>query len=181
MSISASKQSPQIAKGNLSNFYEISVISSLNEILWHINALSTPFYTANVLHVDFSVETIPANRKTQSFNILRNLCHFVKDLDTTTFKRSFHAILHAEHVACRFQRRNNPCKTQSFKIIWNLCHFVPDRDTTACKRSFHSIPHAVCSACRFERRINPCKSQNVVFQNSTKSLSLRSGLRYYGP
>jgi hypothetical protein len=181
MPISVSKQSLQIAKCNLSNFYEISVISFRIETLRRSYALSTPLYTPNVAHVDFSVETIPANRKTQSSKILRNLCHFVKDLDTTTFKRSFHAILHAGHVACRFQRRNNPCKTQSFKIIWNLCHFVPDWDTTACKRSFHSIPHAVCSACRFERRINPCKSQNAVFQNSTKSLSLRSGLRFYGP
>jgi hypothetical protein len=43
----------------------------------HINALSTPFYTANLLHVDLSVETIPANRKTQSIKFLRNLCHFV--------------------------------------------------------------------------------------------------------
>jgi hypothetical protein len=42
-------------------------------------APSTPFYTPNVLHVDFNVETIPANRKTQSFKLLRNLCHFVPD------------------------------------------------------------------------------------------------------
>jgi hypothetical protein len=133
MSISASKQSPQIAKRNLSTFYEISVTSFRIEILRPLNALSTPFYTPNAMHVDFSVETIPANRKTQTFNILRNLCHFVSDWDTTAFKRSFHSILHAE-----------------------------------------------CSACRFECRNNPCKSQNAIFQISTKSLSFRSGLRYYG-
>jgi hypothetical protein len=67
----------QIAKRNLSNFYEISVISFRIEIQRHLNALSTPFYTPNVLHVDISVETIPANRKTQSIKFLRNLCHFV--------------------------------------------------------------------------------------------------------
>jgi hypothetical protein len=96
MSISASKQSLQIAKRNLSKFYEISVISFRIEILRHINALSTPLNTANLLHVDFSVETIPANRKTQSFKILRNLCHFLPDWDTTALIRSFHSILHAE-------------------------------------------------------------------------------------
>jgi hypothetical protein len=77
MSISVSKQSLQIAKPNLSNFDENAVISFLIEILRHLNALSTPVYTLNVLHVDFSVETIPANRKTQSFKFRRNRCYFV--------------------------------------------------------------------------------------------------------
>jgi hypothetical protein len=94
MSITASKPSLQIGKRNLSNFDESSVISFLTEILRHLNALSTPFYTPNVLHADFSVETIPANRKTQSFKFLRNLCHFVPDWDVSTFKGSFHSILH---------------------------------------------------------------------------------------
>jgi hypothetical protein len=66
-----SKQSLQIAKPNLSNFDESTFIPFLIEILQHLNALSTPFYTPNVLHVDFSVETIPANRKTQSFKFRR--------------------------------------------------------------------------------------------------------------
>jgi hypothetical protein len=133
MSISASKQSLQIAKRNPSKFYEISVTSFRIEILRPLNALSTPFYSPNVLHVDFNVETIPANRKTQSFKILRYLCHFVPDWDVSTFKSSFHSILHAE-----------------------------------------------CSACRFERRNNTCKSLNAIIQISTKSLSFRSVLRYYG-
>jgi hypothetical protein len=113
MSISVAKPSLQIAKRNRSNFYEISVISFRIEILRHLNALSTLFYTANVLHVDFSVETIPANRKTQSFKFRRKLCYFVPDRDTTAFKRAFHSILHAECIACRFRRRNNPCKSQN--------------------------------------------------------------------
>jgi hypothetical protein len=119
MSISVSKQSLQIAKRNLSNFYEICVISSLIEILWHINALSTPLDTANLLHVDFSVETIPANRKTQYFKLRRKLCYFVPASDTTEFKLSFHAILQAECSACRFPCRNNPCKSQNaiFQIL----------------------------------------------------------------
>jgi hypothetical protein len=113
MSISVSKQSLQIAKCNLSNFDENTVISFRIEILRHLNALSTPFYTPNVLHVDFSVETIPANRKMQSFKFRRKLCYFFPVSDITTFKRSFHSILHAERIACRLQCRNNPCKSQN--------------------------------------------------------------------
>jgi hypothetical protein len=113
MPISVSKQALQIAKRNLSNFDEMSIISFRIEILRRLNALSTPFYTANLFHVDFSVETIPANRKTQSFKFRRNLCYFVPDRDITSFKRSLHSILHAERIACRFQHRNNPCKSQN--------------------------------------------------------------------
>jgi hypothetical protein len=67
MPISVSKQALQIAKRNLSNFEENSVISFRIEILRRLNALSTPFYTPNLVHVDFSIETSAANRKTQSF------------------------------------------------------------------------------------------------------------------
>jgi hypothetical protein len=112
ISISASKQSLQIAKRNLSNIDENTFISFLIEILQHLNALSSPFYTPNVLHVDFSVETNPANRKTQSFKFRRKHFYFVPDWDTTAFKRSFLSILHAQRIACRFQGRNNPCKSQ---------------------------------------------------------------------
>jgi hypothetical protein len=79
MSILVSKQSLQIANGNLSNFDENSVISFQIEILRRLNALSTPFYTPNVFHVDFRVETIPANRKWQSFIFRRKFCYFVPD------------------------------------------------------------------------------------------------------
>jgi hypothetical protein len=69
MWISAPKQSLQIRKLNLLNFVENSVISTRIEILRRLNALSTPFYTPNVLHVDFSVK--------QSLQIAkRNLSNF---------------------------------------------------------------------------------------------------------
>jgi hypothetical protein len=113
MSISVSKQSLQIAKCNLSNFDENSVISIQIEILRRLRALSTPFYTPNVLHVHFSVEEIPVNRKTQSFKFRRKLCYFFPDSDTAAFKRSLHSILHGETIPCRFQCRNNPCKSQN--------------------------------------------------------------------
>jgi hypothetical protein len=112
MSILVSKQSLQIANGNLSNFDENCVISFRIEILRRLNALSTPFYSPNVLHVDFSVETISANRKRQSFKFRRNLCYFVPDWDITSFKGSLHSILHAECSARRFQHRNKRYKSQ---------------------------------------------------------------------
>jgi hypothetical protein len=112
MSILVSKQALQIAKRNLSNLDENSVISFRIEILRRLNALSTPFCTPKVVHVDFSVETIPVNRKWQSFKFRRKLCYFVLAGDTMASKRSFHSILHAERIACRFQYRNNPCKSQ---------------------------------------------------------------------
>jgi hypothetical protein len=113
MSISVSKQFLQIAKRNLPNFDESTVNSFRIEILRHLNALSTPFYTPNLLHVDFSVETIPANCKTQSFKFRRKLCFFVPDWGTTAFKRSIHYILHAECSVCRFQCRSIPCKSKN--------------------------------------------------------------------
>jgi hypothetical protein len=144
-------------------------------------ALSTPFYTPNVLHVDFSVETIPANRKTQSFKFLRNLCHFVRieilrhlhDLSTPFYTPN---VLHVD-----FSVETIPAnrKTQSFKFLRNLCHFVRDWDSTAFKRDFHSILHAERIACRFRCRNNPCKSQNAIFQISTKTLLFRSWLRCF--
>jgi hypothetical protein len=82
-------------------------------MLRHLNAPSTPLYTPNVLHVDFSVETIPENHKTKSFKFRRKLCYFDPDWDNTSLKLSFHTILRAERTVCRFQRRNNPWKSQN--------------------------------------------------------------------
>jgi hypothetical protein len=112
MSISVSNQSLRIAKRKLSNFDENSVISFRIEIVRHLKALSTPLDTPNVVHVDFSVATIPAIRKTQSFKLRRKLCHFVPDRDVSTFNGSFHSIVHAERIACPSQYRKNPCKSQ---------------------------------------------------------------------
>jgi hypothetical protein len=118
MSILVSKQSLQIANGNLSNFDENSVISIPFEILRRSNALSTPFYSPNVVHVDFSVETIPVNRKTQSFKFRRKFCYFDPVLGITSFKRSLHSIRLSERIACRFQHRNKSCKSQ--KAIFQI-------------------------------------------------------------
>jgi hypothetical protein len=180
MSISVSKQSLQIAKRNLSNFDENSVISFLIEILRHLNALSTPFYTPNVLHVDFSVETIPAKRNLSNFDensVASFLIEILRHLNALSTPFYTPNVVHAY-----FRVETNPPnrKTQSFKFRLRLCYFVPDWDTKASKRSFHSILHAERNACRFQRRNIPCKSQNAIFQISTKSLSSRSWLRYYG-
>jgi hypothetical protein len=113
MPISASKESLQIAKRNLWNFDENSVISSLIEIFRRLNALSTPFYTPNVEHANFSVETVPVNPKTQSFRFRRKLCYFPPDWDISAFMRYFFSILHAERSAGQNQSRNNPWKSQN--------------------------------------------------------------------
>jgi hypothetical protein len=65
--ISMSKQSLQIAKRKLTNFGENSFISFLIDTFRCFNGLSPPFYKLNVAHGNFSIETIPANRKTQTF------------------------------------------------------------------------------------------------------------------
>jgi hypothetical protein len=125
---SVSTESVQIGIRNLSNFDENSVISFWIEIFRRLNGLSTPFYTPNVAHANFSVETITANPKTQAFKFRRCLCSIVPDGDILEFKRSFHSFLQAERSACRFQSRNNPVnpKTQSFNFRRKLCYFVPD-------------------------------------------------------
>jgi hypothetical protein len=74
----------------------------------------------NVAHHNFSAETIPANRKTQSFKFRGKLCYFVPDWCISAFKRSFHYILHAERSARQFLRQINPCKSQNviFQIFY---------------------------------------------------------------
>jgi hypothetical protein len=111
-----SKQSLQIAKRKFSNFGENSVISFLMDISRRLNALSTPFFRPNGAHANFSVETIPAHRKTKSFKFRRKLCYFIPDRNIPAFKRSFHSILHAERSPRQFQCRNNTCESQNAKI-----------------------------------------------------------------
>jgi hypothetical protein len=89
------------------------VISFLIEIFRRLYALSTPFYAANAVHTDFSVETSPATRKTQSFLAFDDTCYFVPDWYILSSKRSFHSILCGERSAYRFQRRNKPSNSQN--------------------------------------------------------------------
>jgi hypothetical protein len=49
------------------------------EIFRRLYALATPFYTPNVAHANYSVETVPVNPKTQSFRFRTKLCYFVPD------------------------------------------------------------------------------------------------------
>jgi hypothetical protein len=111
--ISALKQALEIAKRNLSSIPMKTVISFLIEIFHSLNALFTPFYTTNVLKADFSVETSPGKRKTQSFVDFDENCYFVPDRDITSFQSSFRSILHGQRSARRFQCRNKPWKSQN--------------------------------------------------------------------
>jgi hypothetical protein len=65
--ISVSKQALEIAKRKLSTISMKTDISFLREIFRRFKALFAPSYTANVVPVDFRVETCPGNRKTQYF------------------------------------------------------------------------------------------------------------------
>jgi hypothetical protein len=128
MSITVSIQSLQFAKRNLSNFDENSVVSFLIEILRHLNALSTPFYTPNVLHVDFSVEKIPANGKTQSFKFNENA---VISFRIEILRRSYGLSTpfytpNVVHVDFSVETIPSNRKTQSVELRRKLCCFVPD-------------------------------------------------------
>jgi hypothetical protein len=79
MPISPSKQALQLAKLNLSAISTKTVISFLIEIFLCLDALSTPIYAANAVLADFSVETSPATRKTQSLLDFDENCYFVLD------------------------------------------------------------------------------------------------------
>jgi hypothetical protein len=72
----------KIAKRNLSDFDENSVISFLIEIFRCLNALSTPFYTPNVAQTNFSVEIIPEIAK-------RYLCDFYENYVISFLKEIF--------------------------------------------------------------------------------------------
>jgi hypothetical protein len=77
--ISPSKQALQLAKLNHSLLSTTTVILFLIDIFRRLNGLSTPFYAANAVHADFSVETIPATHETQSFFAFDDNCYFVPD------------------------------------------------------------------------------------------------------
>jgi hypothetical protein len=182
MSISASKQTLQIGKRNHSNFVKNSVISIRIEIILRSNAPSTPFYRPNVLHVDFCVETIPANQKTQSFKFRRNSVISIRIEIILRLNAPFTPfytpnLFHVDFSVAKIPAKR---KTQSFKFRRKRCYFNPDCDILAFYRSFHSILQAKHSARQFRRRYNPCKSQNAILQITTGTLLIHSRMRYLG-
>jgi hypothetical protein len=73
------KQAQQIAKRNLSPISMKTVISFPIEMFRRLNAQSTPSYAPNAVQADFSVETSPATRKTQSILDFVENFYFVPD------------------------------------------------------------------------------------------------------
>jgi hypothetical protein len=69
----------QLAKRNHSSLATTDVISFLIDTFRCFDALSTPIYAANAMHADFTIETSPATRKTQSFRDFDENCYFVLD------------------------------------------------------------------------------------------------------
>jgi hypothetical protein len=109
------------------------------EIFRRLNAVSTAFHTPNTTHATFSFETSPAALKTPSFvDFDRN---FFPDGDTSTSKRCFYCISHAESNARHFCFEASPAarKTPSF-VDFNR-NFFPDGDISTFKRCFCCISH----------------------------------------
>jgi hypothetical protein len=113
---SASEQAVQLAKRNHSSIMTNTLISFLMEIFRRLSARFTPFYTPNAAHATFGIGTSPAARKTQSFVDFDENSNFVADGDKSTFKRSFHSILHAIAVRATFSIGASPAtrNTQTF-------------------------------------------------------------------
>jgi hypothetical protein len=128
MPTSASKQAQHIAKRNLPNFDENTVISFLIEILRLLNAPTTPLYRPNVVHVDFSVEQALQTPK-------RNLSNFGK---FSVFSMRIEILRRLSALSTPFYTpkvvnvdfsvETIPAKrkTQSFKFRRKLGYFVPD-------------------------------------------------------
>jgi hypothetical protein len=148
---------PEIAKRNLSDFDENSIISFRIEISQRLNGLSTPFYTPNVEQTNFSVEIIPEIAE-----------HNLSDFDESSaisFRIEISQCLNV--ISSPFYTPNSAQtnfsveiipenrKTQYFRFLRKLRNFVPDRDISASKRSFHSILHAECRTNQLQRRNNP--------------------------
>jgi hypothetical protein len=79
---------------------KLIVISVLFEILRCLCALSTPFYTPNVVWA-----TLSSSQNVSCYSILTKLNRYSGPVwDISTFKHSFHWILHAEHIARHFEQ-----------------------------------------------------------------------------
>jgi hypothetical protein len=121
--ISVSKQSLQITKRKLSNFDENTVKSFLIQISQGLIALSTPFYTPNVAHANFSAETILqiAKRKLSNFgensvmSFLIQISRRLKALSTPFYTPNVaHANFSVETIPANQ-------KTQTFKFRRKHC------------------------------------------------------------
>jgi hypothetical protein len=148
---------PEIAKHNLSDFDESSVISFRIEISQRLNGISSQFYRPNVAQTIFSFEIIPEIAK-------RNLSDF-DEISVIPFLIEIYQRLNG--ISTPFYKPNaaqtnfsveiipENRKTQSFRFRRKQCYFDPERDISALKRSFHSILYAERSANQFQRRNYP--------------------------
>jgi hypothetical protein len=93
-------------------------------------------------------------------------CNFLYVRANSTFKRSFHSLLHAKCSARHVQRRNKP--TFSHNAIFhpiltkNANNFLPDRDISMPKRTNCCILRVERAACRNKRQEKPNKSQKTI-------------------
>jgi hypothetical protein len=94
-----------------------------------LKAVSTPFQAAKAVHADFSVETSPATRKTQSFldfeenSVISFLIEMFRRLDSPSTPFYTPSAVHADFII-----ETGPAarKTQFFADFDENCYFVLD-------------------------------------------------------
>jgi hypothetical protein len=129
MPTSSSRHALQLAKLNLSSLSTKTVISYLIEIFRLLDSPSTPFYTPNAVHADFSVETSSATRKTQSFldfeenSVISFLIEMFRRLDALSTPFCAPNAVHADFI---FETSPAAHNTQSFFDFDENCYFVLD-------------------------------------------------------
>jgi hypothetical protein len=105
-------------------------------------------------------------------------CNYLYVGAISTFKRSFHSLLHAKCSARYFQRRNKPTFTQNaiiHQILKKNDHnFLPDRDISTLKRSNCCISRLQRGACCIKRRYNTNISQDAIIRRFLRKMSVIS-------
>jgi hypothetical protein len=98
--------------------------------------------------------------------LTKNDRNFLLVGDISTFKRSFHSLVHAKCSARHHQRRSKPTFSQNaifHPILTKIyCNFLYVGDMSTFKRSFHTLLHAKCSARFFQRRKKPTFFKNAI-------------------
>ena len=108
-------------------------------------------------------------------SILKKIKRFFSPVwDNSTFKRSFHSILHAKRSAYDFQRRNKPrahANRNHSSILSKIKrYFYPVWDMSTFTISFHSILHAERSAYDFQCRNKPRNTQLAIISRFWRRL-----------
>jgi hypothetical protein len=124
---------------------KLIVISVLFEILRRLSALSTPFYTPNVVWATLgSWQNVTCHS-----NLTKIIRYFGAVCDTSKVRRSFHSILNAERSARHLSSSQNVTYNS---ILTKINRYLgPIWDISTFKLSFHSTLHAEHIARHYEQ------------------------------